>query len=70
MKKSASPNLLDECNRTRLIGELSQVLGQDQVPNDVGEAGRTLIGWLARRRTQDQSLTAPAQLRKSKRSRR
>jgi len=39
----------DECNRTRLIAELSSLLAECQLPEDARRAGLTLIGFLARR---------------------
>jgi hypothetical protein len=38
-----------EEERTRLIGELANLLREDSVPEDARAAGLTLIGWLARR---------------------
>ena len=39
----------DECSRMRLIGELTRLLHDVEVPQPVRLAGLTLIGWLARR---------------------
>lgn len=38
-----------ECVRTRLIGELSKLLREPDMPESTRTAGLTLIGWLARR---------------------
>jgi len=38
-----------ECVRTRLIGELSRILREPEMPETTRTAGLTLIGWLARR---------------------
>jgi hypothetical protein len=39
----------DECSRMRLIGDLTRLLHESEVPQPVRLAGLTLIGWLARR---------------------
>jgi hypothetical protein len=39
----------DECERTRLIGEISKLLREPLMPESTRTAGLTLIGWLARR---------------------
>lgn len=38
-----------EIDRVRLIGELSRILHEPEVPESMKAAGLTLIGWLARR---------------------
>jgi len=38
-----------EIDRVRLIGELSRILHEPEVPDSMKAAGLTLIGWLARR---------------------
>jgi len=38
-----------ECERTRLIGEISRLLREPMMPESTRTAGLTLIGWLARR---------------------
>lgn len=38
-----------EIDRVRLIGELSRILHEPEVPAPMRAAGLTLIGWLARR---------------------
>lgn len=38
-----------EIDRVRLIGELSRLLHEPDVPENTRAAGLTLIGWLARR---------------------
>lgn len=38
-----------EIDRVRLIGELSRILHEPEVPESMRAAGLTLIGWLARR---------------------
>ena len=39
----------NECERTRLIGEISKLLREPMMPESTRTAGLTLIGWLARR---------------------
>lgn len=39
----------DECERARLIGDLTRLLREPQMPEPTRRAGLTLIGWLARR---------------------
>ncbi len=39
----------NECERTRLIGEISKLLRERLMPESTRTAGLTLIGWLARR---------------------
>lgn len=39
----------EECIRTRMIGELSRMMRDPEMPEDTRTAGLTLIGWLARR---------------------
>jgi len=39
----------DECERARLIGDITRLLREPQMPAQARTAGLTLIGWLARR---------------------
>jgi hypothetical protein len=39
----------DETERSRLIGEITRLLHEPDVPESTRTAGLTLIGWLARR---------------------
>jgi len=39
----------DESDRTRLIGDLSRLILEPEVPESARSAGLELIGWLARR---------------------
>lgn len=39
----------DECERARLIGDLTRLLREPHLPETTRTAGLTLIGWLARR---------------------
>lgn len=41
--------LPDECERARLIGDISRVIAEPLMPETTRLAGLTLIGWLARR---------------------
>jgi hypothetical protein len=41
--------LANERERTRLIGELSRLIREPLMPENMRSAGLTLIGWLARR---------------------
>lgn len=41
--------LPDECERARLIGDITRLLREPQMPETTRTAGLTLIGWLARR---------------------
>jgi hypothetical protein len=47
-EESNSP-IPNECERTRLIGEISKLLREPLMPESTRTAGLTLIGWLARR---------------------
>jgi hypothetical protein len=38
-----------ESDRTRLIGDISRVIREPQIPESTRSAGLELIGWLARR---------------------
>jgi hypothetical protein len=38
-----------DCDRTRLIGEIANLLAAERLPEDTRSAALTLIGWLARR---------------------
>gem|GEM_PF-1264912 len=42
-------NVPDECERARLIGDITRLLREPQMPAQARTAGLTLIGWLARR---------------------
>lgn len=44
-----APGAHDECSRMRLIGELTRLLHEAEMPPPVRMAGLTVIGWLARR---------------------
>jgi hypothetical protein len=39
----------DESDRTRLIGDISRVIREPEIPESARSAGLELIGWLARR---------------------
>jgi len=39
----------DESDRTRLIGDISRLILEPEVPESARSAGLELIGWLARR---------------------
>jgi hypothetical protein len=39
----------DESNRTRLIGDLTRLIREPEIPESTRTAGLELIGWLARR---------------------
>jgi len=52
---STERSQLSETDRTRLIGEIVAVLAADDLPPEARDAGLTLVGWLARRRPQDQA---------------
>lgn len=41
--------LPDECERARLISDISRLLREPMMPETTRTAGLTLIGWLARR---------------------
>jgi len=43
----------DEFERTRLIGEITRLLSDDEMPESTRTAGLTLVGWLARRKTSE-----------------
>ena len=47
-EEGSSP-IPNECERTRLIGEISKLLREPLMPESTRTAGLTLIGWLARR---------------------
>ena len=40
----------DETDRTRLIGDISRLIREPEIPESARSAGLELIGWLARRR--------------------
>jgi hypothetical protein len=42
-------DLPDECQRARLISDITRLLREAQMPETTRTAGLTLIGWLARR---------------------
>ena len=48
-EQADSPETLCEESRTKLITELATMLRCDTLPDEMREAGLTLIGWLARR---------------------
>jgi hypothetical protein len=39
----------DESDRTRLIGDISRLIREPEIPESARSAGLELIGWLARR---------------------
>lgn len=39
----------DECERARLIGDITRLIREPMMPETTRTAGLTLIGWLARR---------------------
>jgi hypothetical protein len=41
--------LPDECERARLISDITRLIREPQMPETTRTAGLTLIGWLARR---------------------
>jgi hypothetical protein len=43
----------DEMERTRLITDITRLIRESTVPEGARLAGLTLIGWLARRRTDE-----------------
>ena len=43
----------DEADRTRLIGDIMRLIREPSMPEGTRLAGMTLIGWLARRRTDE-----------------
>lgn len=43
----------DACDRTKLICDITKILGERDVPEGTRLAGLTLIGWLARRRPEE-----------------
>ncbi len=49
MHGDSAPGAHDECSRMRLIGELTRLLHDTNMPESTRAAGLTLIGWLARR---------------------
>ncbi len=44
-----SGDLPDECERARLIGDITRLIREPCTPDTMRTAGLTLIGWLARR---------------------
>jgi hypothetical protein len=54
--------MLNESKRTRLIGQIANVLREQTVDPETRAAGLTLIGWLARRMPDDpvdRAMTTP-----------
>ena len=45
--------MADEMERTRLITDITRLIRESTVPEGARLAGLTLIGWLARRRTDE-----------------
>lgn len=45
--------LADELERTRLIADITRLIGESAIPEGARHAGLTLIGWLARRRVSE-----------------
>ncbi len=50
IRVAAGADVQDEAERTRLIGDITRLLGEPSMPEHTRTAGLTLIGWLARRR--------------------
>jgi hypothetical protein len=48
------PGVYDEAERTRLMADITRLLREPTMPRSCRIAGLTLIGWLARRRTEEQ----------------
>ncbi len=46
--------MTDESERTRLIGDIMRLLREPTLPDAARHAGMTLVGWLARRRPDEQ----------------
>jgi hypothetical protein len=46
---STPPKVAGETARTRLIGDISRVIREPEIPESARTAGLELIGWLARR---------------------
>lgn len=46
---AARDDLPDECERARLIGDITRLIREPLMPEATRTAGLTLIGWLARR---------------------
>ena len=44
----------DETQRTRMIADIMRLLGEPCLPEATRTAGLTLVGWLARRRPEEQ----------------
>jgi hypothetical protein len=47
--ETGGPCVSDESDRTRLIGDLSRLIREPEIPESARSAGLELIGWLARR---------------------
>jgi hypothetical protein len=45
--------IADETKRTRLIGDIMQLIGDTATPETARVAGLTFVGWLARRRLEE-----------------
>lgn len=45
--------MADEIERARLIGDITRILGDADMPESTRTAGLTLIGWLARRKVSE-----------------
>ncbi len=41
--------MTDESDRTRLIGDITRLIREPEIPESTRSAGLELIGWLARR---------------------
>jgi len=46
---TGGPCVTDENDRTRLIGDISRLIREPEIPESARSAGLELIGWLARR---------------------
>ena len=47
-------SVADETQRTRMIADIMRLLGEPCLPEATRTAGLTLVGWLARRRPEEQ----------------
>jgi hypothetical protein len=48
-RSCADDELPDECERARLISDITRLIREPMMPETTRTAGLTLIGWLARR---------------------
>ncbi len=49
-----APQVADENDRTRMIADIMRILNEPCLPEATRHAGLTLVGWLARRRVDEQ----------------